>query len=453
MSCIVPSKYRSEFVRTRTRNDELFKLSIDFVKYFIQNAIDSSSTADEDQFKRDLNDKINVENCTELLFGKGYSSIIEVLTFFSQGRKFLFCLDRFDTEIQGYRKDTISRVSDPAQRRDREEREVSWIQGLVELIDNLRTPDFYSHRQRFYKTFSDSVDFCVPLPKDRFFEVQRRRRDSISSPNQGEINWHPFELLTMLRKRLQRLWSISDSELGKSPQLNALERYRRCLTVSGRRIPEVVYVNVKGGGQFQIDLFLGVLRHTFFRPRDVVIFFSQIISYIEGVTRRRSGQPSIAAINRIISRYTRRIVQDEFIGEFEDTIKNIRQIMDVFRGKDQTMDIRLLGEAIGRMNFDIFSETPVVSVEEKIRTLYEIGFLGVRTKDGSIGGFPSDDYDFVFLNPGIVSSLGSPNIVAQLQFAVHPVFIESLNLRLSETKPVLYLNWDRIAELDDFTHG
>jgi hypothetical protein len=88
-ACILPPRYRSEFVRTRTRNDELFKLSIDFVKYFIQNAIDSSSTESEDQFKRDLNEKINVENCTELLLGKDYSSIIELLTSYSQGRKFL----------------------------------------------------------------------------------------------------------------------------------------------------------------------------------------------------------------------------------------------------------------------------------------------------------------------------------------------------------------------------
>lgn len=447
---IQPVRFRTQFAKSMRTYSELFQLSSEFVKFFIQQSIDNASTHDEGEFRRDLTHALTVQSCTELLLGSGYESIIEYIQNDPTNRRFLFCLDRFDTEIQQYRKDTIQRVHDPIERATREAREVSWIQALVELIDNLRSPDYFSLHQGFYKTFGPHVDFCVPLPKDRIVEVQRRRRDSISGPAQEEILWQPLELLTALRKRLQQVWDISDEQLDKRNREDATERFNRCVDLSRRKIPQTTTIRI-GTAEYDIDLFLGVLRHTFFRPRDVMIYYSKIVSYIEGINQRKGLVPNSAAIKRLISHSTNRIVEEEFIGEFGDTIVNLRDILRRFRGQPEILAFRELEVLIGDIPFQLFADEQIKEVGQKIRVLYEIGFLGVVcTKSHSIGGFPIEDFHFYFINTQIASSLEMEEINKQLVYAVHPVFIETLNLKLGGHKPVLYLNWDQIREWDQY---
>jgi hypothetical protein len=154
-----------------------------------------------------------VRSCTEMLLGDDYIGVRSAIKSDPKNRKILFCLDRFDTEIQKYRKDLADRKLDEDTRSKWELREIQWILGLVEMIDHLRSPDYISPNHEFYKTFGPIVDFCVPLPRDRLLEVQRRRRDSIVGASHDEICWSPAELLTMLRKRLQIVWGIQETRI------------------------------------------------------------------------------------------------------------------------------------------------------------------------------------------------------------------------------------------------
>lgn len=441
--------FRMQFTKSMRLYSELFQLSLQFVRFFIQHSIDTASSRDEGEFRRDLTNLLNVEACTEYLLGDRYEDLVSYIHSDPTNRRFLFCLDRFDTEIQKYRKDTIARVHDPIEREIRENREVNWIQGLVELIDNLRSPDYYSLNQNFYKTLGPYVDFCVPLPKDRIVEVQRRRRDSISGPPQEEILWQPLELLTVLRKRLQQIWQIDDSKLEKVKRKDAIERFNRCLELSGRKFPSDTTIRI-GVAEYEIDLFLGVLRHTFFRPRDVMIYYSKIVSYVEGHSKRRGGVASKATVRRLISESTHRIVEEEFIGEFEDTIVNLRDILRRFRGRPQILNFAELSSLIGDIDFEVFADEKISMIGKKIRALYEIGFLGVCAKSGSIGGFPTDDFAFYFITTDLAESLEFDEIHKQITYSIHPVFIENLNLRIGGHKPVLLLSWDQIREWDKF---
>jgi hypothetical protein len=436
------------FSKCNDRYELLFALAIELVKEFIQNSIDHSPTESEGEFRIELLGRLNVRACTEFVLGKGYAKILGVAHNDERKRRFLFCLDRFDTEIQKYRKDLKDHNYSDEERGRRETREVFWIQGLVELIDYLRSPDRFSPNHEFYQKIGPLVDFCVPLPKDRLYEVQLRRRDSTVSEINEEINWQPYELLTMLRRRLQSIWQVSNDQLDKPSWPRARQRYERVLELSLRRIPKTVDISINGK-RFPSDLFLDVLRHTFFRPRDVIIYYARIVLAVEAA-HRRGQRLSSGAVARLISEQTYKIVEDEFLGEFLDTFKNVREVLHRFRGSTQLLSFDELSEKLDDCVFKIYGEEGISSLGERIRFLYEIGFIGVCSSAGHLGNVPINDYDFYFINPRIAEALEQTNVLQSLKFAIHPVFIEYLTLKLNSPSPVLMLSWQRVDELDAF---
>ncbi|MBN9678859.1 P-loop ATPase, Sll1717 family [Salipiger bermudensis] len=445
---LLPKKTHSErFENDSGRYEALFNMSVGVVREFIEDCISSASTESESRFKSDLLRLINVQSCTEFLLGSGYHGLIEMVRRDPKNRKFLFCLDRFDTEIQKYRKDIKDRNLPEEQRRRWEQREIFWIQGLVELIDHLRSPDNSSPNQEFYKMLGPHLDFCVPLPRDRLYEVQLRRRDAIVGEINEEISWQPYELLTMLRKRLQVVWDIKEDRLDKS-RTRALGRFRQILKESGRSLPDSVDVKINGAA-FSIDLFLNVLRHSFFRPRDVLLHYTRIVARAE-LANKRNEKVSPAYVARIISEQTHRIVEEEFLGEFADTFTNLREILDSFKASQQILTYDQLRDKLQSLRFEMYGRSEMNGIGQKVRFLYEVGFLGIRADSVQLGGVSLDDFDFYFFNPRYAQNLESDDVLKALVFAIHPIFIEHLTLKMNSKQPVMMLSWDQVEAMDVF---
>jgi hypothetical protein len=440
-------RYTAQFEAAASRYESLFQISIGIVRDFIGTCIDNSSSRSESEFKADLSRLINVQACTEYLLGHGYRKLLSITESDNTGRRFLFCLDRFDTEIQKYRKDSKDQNVPEDERRRREKREVFWIQGLVELIDSLRSPDYFSQNQAFYRLFGPHIDFCVPLPKDRLYEVQVRRRDAVVGDIYDEISWQPYELLTMLRKRLQIVWNIGDEKIDKDRR-NALQRFQQVLLLSGRRLPLSVQIRLNGA-TFACDVFLNTLRHSFFRPRDILIYYARIITGVE-MGNRRGKHISADMVAKYISEASYRVVEDEFLGEFSDTFKNIRDVVHLFRASKQILNYEEITSKIDGVNFKIYGEDDLSDQGKKIKFLYEIGFLGVSSPTVQLGGVSKDDYDFYFFNPRIALNLEQFEVLSVLSYAIHPVFTEYLSLQMNANAPVMMLDWDKIDQLDRF---
>jgi TIR domain len=439
-------EFSNRFEDAKNRYAKIFLLSVEFVRAFFQTSIDAAPSSTEEQFKLFLTEKLNVRNCTEMLLGENYSEVQFAIKSDINNRKILFCLDRFDTEIQKYRKDLADRKLDEDTRRDWELREIQWILSLVEMIDHLRSPDYFSLNQEFYKTFGPIVDFCVPLPRDRLIEVQRRRRDSIVGASHEEICWSPAELLTMLRKRLQIVWEIEEVKIDKAKFHTARKRFDQLQILANRNLPKIVEMEL-GSRKYPIDIFLYALRHSFFRPRDILIYFSGVIASLEAARRRHSELTS-HAIKAIISKLTFRVVKEEFIGEFTDTIKNLDEVMQKFRFSQQIIDFSFLSSQLESVNFALYGGDYETRLAVKIRILYEIGFIGICSQNGQIGGVPSDTFQYFFFAPMLVDAVDNLEVAQQLSYAIHPAFVEYLNLRTGPHPPVMYFNWESI-ENDD----
>lgn len=123
-------------------------------------------------------------------------------------------------------------------------------------------------------------------------------------------------------------------------------------------------------------------------------------------------------------------------------------VLHLFRGSPQVLSLADLAAILEGVRFQIYAEEDVVDLGKKIRFLYELGFLGVRAEVAQLGGISSQDYDFYFFNPRIAPNLEQEKVLSAVRFAIHPVFIEYLTLKLNATAPVLLLTWERVDELD-----
>lgn len=426
---------------------QLFQIAVSSAKNFFQKAVDNASSSSEQAFKLDILNAVTIPKFADSLCGENMVNLRSAIECCGN-LKFLFCFDRFDTEIQQYRKDNIEH--DRAVREKRARREIDWLSSLSQFVQKCDRPDQLSDERNSYNAFSN-MEFLVVLPYDRVMEIEQAQRDSVANEIVEEIYWQPKELLTMLRKRIQVMRNISDENLAKIQNEPPVARFKRCLELAYRgKFPESSYVNA-GAKRFQIDLFMNVLRHSFFRPRDILIYYASILAYIE-VCLERGRKIEEDYIKEIISRETSLVVRSEFIGELRDSWTNIDEILDLFKGADQIMDFRALNSIIGPSNFEFYHGTDVLTTAaKKIEFLYKIGFLGTKNPKGVGPVQDQEEYMFYFVDPRRATDFSSDEVIKKLSFAVHPAFLETLYIRVNGDRPVLYLQWNDLERHDRFS--
>lgn len=421
----------------------LFDQSVTTVRRYIQNVVDRASADDEASFRRDVLHATTVRRFLFDVFGSNFRNLRSGI-YENGNKRFLFCFDRFDTEIQQYRKIDIVQPVDVRQRRS--EREINWLSSLVLFVNRTVRPDQLSEDRDIYEFFS-AIKFLVVLPYDRIEEVRRSQRDSISSETVEEIRWQPKELLTMLRKRMQVLYNISDEHLKKGVNRDALKRFDLCKAAACPQLPERSYV-LLGNIKFSIDLFLYVLRHTLFRPRDILIHYASILGYLESI-KGRGARDVTEPIREIISQESQKIVEYEFIGELRDTWTNIDEILNLFMGSDQVVSAKNLEEILGSVAFKFYHQgSDLTTFPAKLEFLYAIGFLGFRSTRPSGSGKNQNGFNFDFMSSQMKLPFNAEPVMRHIEFAIHPMFVETLFLSTNHRKPVLLFDWLKLDETD-----
>lgn len=420
----------------------LFNLAVTATRQFIQGAVDNAPSGSEDDFRQFVVGRVSTADLLENLYGTRMSRLQTLLSG-DPTRRFLFCFDRFDTELQRYRKE--HRSNSPEERMVLAKREIDWLSSLTLFVDKTLRPDHLSPDAWVFRFFS-IVKFVVVLPHDRVMELRQSQRDSVAGENVEAIHWQAKELLTMLRKRIQVLRGLPDDIIKSDPATSPNERFEICLRESKIALPATVSVKA-GNRSFEMDLFLYVLRHTFFRPRDVLIHYSSILAHCLAL-EKRGRKPNEDIIKESVASETHTVVDWEFIGELEDSWLNIREVFRHFKGSNQIMNARELQTTIGATHFIFYDgSTSMTSFEEKITFLYELGVIGYRSPR-SAGGRAGRNYRFSFLENSHVPPFDNERILRTLEFAIHPIFIESLFLIVNGDEPVLNLNWEWLNRID-----
>ncbi len=389
---------------------------------------------DEPSFHSDMASFFDVDNISNELFGKELFHEFRCCVDKCK-RKFLFTLNGFDTEFDSFRVETQRRHLPEDEVIFRNQLEIDWLRGLLHSVLDMRTG---------ITALASKIDFCLTVPKDRFVEVRQTERDDYRYRNlAADIKWTAIELALLLNKRIE---TINDFE-PKKP-ISPIERFDYAMSKAYPEIPlriEFQYGNVR----ISTSLFVYLLRHTFWRPRDLMFLLAQIVTTMK-LLRKRRRKMNVEIIRKAVARATYGIVRSEFINEFQSVCINIRTIISTFQRCDNIVDYANLEKRIGKLNFEFVDSRFAVttSMPEKVKFLFEIGFLGFSKTTEN----PQSNPFLWFFSDGDdeFDSLDDKEKKV-IEYAIHPVFNDYLRLKIDEGRTISYYS-DSYLEDNDAIH-
>lgn len=424
----VASSSKKELIEWRTV--DFFNFCFYAMVRFVRDCIDGARD-DPEVFYADISIRFTRDRFLEFVFGREVcDSLWAILRRID--RKFLITFDGFDTAFDEFRVGSI-RDNDEVGLRRRTNFEIDWLRSLLHLtIKAKSTKDNYLY---------SVLDFCVVAPMDRFMEVVRIERDSYRNWNRWfSIQWSGIELSILLRKRLEGIANFHTNK-EESPQ-------RRLNEILGhsqfRHIPSHVSFEFNGRS-YTLPLFMYVLRHTFWRPREVLLYYAKILALADNM-QKWGNQVTGEALRNCIKSTTKSVIEEQFISELRSSVINIEDIIGVFRRCKSQLDYQSIRNLVNMRIFKFatedLSERDVVS---KVRFLYEIGFLGMHlTKEQQINLGVWYEYAFQF-NEGLSifeHRFLEEDDLENITFVIHPIFSEYLRLDTSENSLSLCFDWD-----------
>jgi energy-coupling factor transporter ATP-binding protein EcfA2 len=351
-------------------------------------------------------------------------------------RRFLISFDGFDTAFEEFRIRTQQSVADTHQRKSRTDFEIDWLRGFAHLAIKIksaprRTP------------LSNLVDFCATIPKDRFVEIRDAERDAyVYIGKCYEIRWSAIELAILLYKRLEVLQPGGRTNPDEQPH----KRLEHVLRNSFSYIPHETVTTIESGDHL-LPIFIDVLRHTFWRPREILIYFAKIIAVLRDI-KKRNIEVSQFAVSKCISDTTREIIRTEFLNEFQRHCVNLREIVERFRRSRQIVELADVQALIGGMAFNFADrKEPVLDFSKQVKFLYEIGFIGLEAAKNIVQRLKLLHSDVFCFNAGdepfeVIMHDG----FRDCRFIIHPIFCEFLDLDVHNQRLTLKFDWQYLQQ-------
>ena len=408
----------------------LFVYCFNQIQLFIEDVI-RKARADPDYFYSDIQLLSGLNAYLEFVFGAKRLDVLRELLSSLKDRKFLMTFDGIDWAFDKFRKESIFQKSDLWERSLFEK---DWLGALLRSVLDIKKSVNHPYN------LGNAIDFCITIPEDRFIEITRAERDTIEYRSVlCHMSWSGIDLANLLRKRLE-LMTGTKTEKAVTPELRLTALMKNQLGY----IPEVISITLNDR-TYTMPLFCYVLRHTLWRPREILTYYAKILAACEFMKKKRARVTS-RFLSQLVNSQTTSLVEDEFIGEFSSTIVNIDEIVRAFTRKKQIMTYDELEEAL--RGIDFIWATGVEGHEDtcmKIRVLYRLGFLGVYADEEMCAELNiHNKHAFVF-NEGdeFVRSTDAVG-VRYWKYIIHPLFTQYLNLERSEM--ILPLTWEYLHE-------
>ena len=410
---------------TRTLFVYAFERMIEFIDVVMRGKERDSLTGSVSEFTQ--------TRFRSFLFGNSWGSVHKSLKRHKQaGSRLLATVDGFDVLT-----DYFTREADERSAAVRFENEL--LLALFQII--LKTHRAGSAHGMLYEV----LDLCVAIPHDRFIQVRAMDRDRYRYRHHfASVAWSGIELSALVRKRLALLRQAPDA---KGPALE--DRLAAVVRVKYPELPDELSFQF-GAAPYRIPLFIYVLRHTFWRPRDVLFYYAALLAAC-GQSRKRRETVSTAFVRQVVASATRAIVEDEFLSEYSSSFRNLRDVLGKFRECPQVMNWLQFDERIKDIRFETplpEGETP--SSEWKLEMLYEIGALGVMLSRPMAERFSAFRHAFVFNEGDLLTKRLGRDMYPKLQFALHPVLVEYFHLDTSANPElILPLDWEYLHKNED----
>lgn len=382
--------------------------------------------------------RLSSRRFAEHVFGK---NLLKAVAALSASGTVLITLDGIDSAFHDYRMESMrfsgQEVDD--YHHDRARVEIDLVKALVRLVSDVKA------KPKDYQVLA-TADFCIMIPLDLYQEIKwHHERDSYQLlASCRSLDWSGPELALMLRKRLEKLNSIEiDKHKFPAPRERLLELLDECYPGLPKDIPVEI-----GGRIFKFPVFIYVLRHTFWRPREIIFHFVGLVSSFEYF---RGNVPITEAdVKAIVKEQAKALVASEFIDEFKSTIANINEILEAFRFGPQYYSVQDLLYKLDSIVFDFYLNPHAKeksASDRKFRLLYEIGFLGLRLTDLQMSKYSRPRNVFSFCEGMVIfDDLARDNFGGSVG-CINPAFIEFLGVVIDpDQEIVLDIDWDYLRQ-------
>ncbi|MDQ3749691.1 MAG: hypothetical protein M3367_11900 [Acidobacteriota bacterium] len=431
---------KTEYPKEEKRN--YFAFSFNRIGEFIDYCIDS---ARPDLFEADIENKFNMQQYFEFSLGdKVLRELNIILENFRKG--FLITFDGFDTEIEKFRDEKFYFEDDSLEAKV--SFEIEWLHSLLLLINNIK--------QMERDLLSEKVGFCLMIPNHRFLEILREDIDRYRFLHKRKfLIWTGVELVLFLRKRLE-IGFYDEEERKKNrsriENKHPIETLREIMTSTITFLPETIEFEFNGK-TLKMPLFLYVLRHTLWRPRDILIYYAHLLSIgLESLENKHEVTSETVRIS--VANSTEYVIRDDFIGEFKGTLRNFEEILNSFHRSKQKLSFEEIEEKIGTQDFNFVAapnEAFHKDILQKVKFLYQIGFLGISVNDKLKERYDSfSNHVFIFNEGAKILSKATHETINEYEFIIHPLFCEFLELETKHNEFISEYTWSYIKDLEGY---
>jgi energy-coupling factor transporter ATP-binding protein EcfA2 len=435
------ARFMSRLKNSHSKNDvwltsDYFGYCFQSIVKFTKECIDNATEKPE-MFYTDITRAFKLERFLWFAFGEDVCETLNSLVMMVD-QKFLITLDGFDTAFDEFRVNSI-RTDDPSNLQKRAYFEIDWLRSLLSLAIRMKSPN----ESKFYS----ALDFCLVAPMDRFMEVVRIERDSYRNWSRWfTIQWTGIELAILVRKRLEGLVkSQTNDSLSPEQRLQEILAHKQY-----KHIPYLIEFEFNEQN-YSIELFMYILRHTFWRPREVLYYYARIINLADSFKRWDTPITS-EAIRKCIKATTSQIVESEFIEELRSTVVNIESIISVFRKQKSHLDFQTIKSLISNRTFKFATgDLPQNDIVGKTRFLYSIGFIGIKLNSDERTRLGLWHEDVFYFNEGhgiFDDNYLNEDDLAPLTYIIHPIFCEYLRLDTSNSSMPLIFDWKYLRDAE-----
>lgn len=385
-----------------------------------------------DSYEAAMVANFQIDNVMEEYFDKKlYKSL--VFAIMQCKKNILIALDGFDTASEDFRRETVNLVNSNRgfEKKLGNKRLNFEIIFFRSMFTCLRKMDQSS------QGIMKKISLCIIMPQDRIDQIKMEDRDFVKY-NFATLAWDAIDLFEMLILRLEYVYNGTTVEDG---QLN--ERFNHLLKRNFKMIPSTVDIKIKNK-IYHMDLFLYMLRLSFWRPRDIIDLFYEI--YL--ANRNSHKELKSDTIIDILNAKAKKIIDEEVYGEYQNVIINIRQIMEDFRDKNIVLEQNEAFTILANRTFLTSSLRKFLYPVEKFEILYELGILGIKVNQ-SIQQRENLKSSICFnYNEGLepLEVLKRNNMLEKVQVIINPIFSKKLALVYNVDEILENYSWNYLYE-------
>jgi len=394
----------------------------------------------EEFFNSDIESQFNFSGFIDFTIGKSTNIELEkYLEHFPQ--KFLITFDGFDTEIERFREQESFYENDSLFQKV--SFEIDWLHSLLLLVNDIK------QLKTGNEILDDKLDFCLTIPNHRYLEILNADVDSYRFQNRRKnLVWSGIELLIFLRKRLAVLANYEIKNKSTTPWDAYEEVMKECFP----SIPQIVEFEFNGR-PINLNLFFYVLRHTFWRPRDILLYFAHIITLCEDC-KQNGHEISHEAIRTTIANLTFEIIKDDFKNEYKGVLRNLDDILNVFIKSNQILAFQDVEDKLYKVDFEfvvVQNDEIKSDVVFKIKFLYKIGFFGILVNQDIKDKYNLfSDHIFIFNEGCKLLKKVNKETLKEYNFIIHPIFCEYLELTTKNNEFISEYSKNYIMNIEGF---